>query len=224
MVDAVIFDMDGVMFDTERLSEEVWEEVGGELRVPDLVAFRPKLMGANAERIRLLLSQHCGPDFRAGDFLAETGRRMDARIAAQGVPVKDGLRELLDYLKKEGCPCAVASSTRREKVLSYCGQTGVAGYFRKIICGDMVRRSKPDPQIYLTAAAELGVKPASCMVLEDSPNGCEAGVRAGMKTVLVPDRVQPDARLRSMVFACVPSLRAVIPLLERMKRKEGAAG
>ncbi len=224
MVQAVIFDMDGVMFDTERLSREIWEEVGGEFGVPDIAAFHPRLMGAKMEEIRSFLCEHCGPGFRAGDFLAETGRRLDARLAAQGVPVKAGLRGLLEYLKKEGYLRAVASGTRREKVMRYLKETGITGYFQKIICGDMVKVGKPDPQIYLTVAAELGVKPADCMVLEDSPNGCTAGYRAGMKTVMVPDQVRPDARLRSIVFACVPSLREVVPLLERMRKEEGTAG
>ncbi len=139
---------------------------------------------------------------------------MPNEIETKGVPVKDGLYDLLEYLKREKIPCAVASSTSRKNVLHYCDETKVTGYFQKIICGDMVEKSKPDPQIYLTAAREIGMAPEHCMALEDSPNGCLSARRAGMKTVMVPDQVQPDEAMRARLFACVSSLRDVIPLLE----------
>ena len=85
----------------------------------------------------------------------------------------------------------------------------------------MVEKSKPDPQIYLVAARELGMEPKDCMALEDSPNGCLSAHRAGMTTVMVPDQMQPDETMRSRLFACVPSLRDVIPLLEKLRAEEG---
>jgi beta-phosphoglucomutase-like phosphatase (HAD superfamily) len=93
----------------------------------------------------------------------------------------------------------------------------VTGYFDQIICGDMLEKSKPDPDIYLKAAAALQVAPQDCMAIEDSPNGLTSAYRAGMKTVMVPDLVALNAELEKMLFACVPSLRDVIPLLEQQK-------
>lgn len=221
MTEAVIFDMDGLMFDTENLTHTLWNEIGAEIGFPDLASLMPETMGVRFADSGPIFRRRYGPGFPHEAFVAEYRRRFAEIIEAKGVPVKEGLYDLLEYLKREKIPCAVASSTRRENVLKYCGKTGVTGYFEKIICGDMVEKSKPDPQIYLTAARELGTAPERCMALEDSPNGCLSAFRAGMKTVMVPDLVQPDEAARARLFACVPTLRDVIPLLEKLRAEEG---
>jgi HAD superfamily hydrolase (TIGR01509 family) len=222
MIEAVIFDMDGLMFDTESLTRDLWNTVGAEMGYSHVSSVMPETMGVRLNESSGIFLRHFGPDFPYEKFVAEYRRRFDETIETKGVPVKDGLYDLLESLRHQGIPCAVASSTSRENVLSYCGRAGVTGYFRKIICGDMVEKSKPDPQIYLTAAREIGMEPEHCMALEDSPNGCLAACRAGMKTVMVPDQVQPDEALRSRIFACVASLRDVIPLLGG--RRPGESG
>ncbi len=215
MIKAVIFDMDGLMFNTEAMTRELWDEVGAEMGYAHVSAVMPETMGVRLGQDGGIFRRHFGPDFPFEEFIAEYRKRFAEQIETKGVPVKDGLCELLEYLKREGIPCAVASSTSRKNVLDYCDKAKVTGYFQKIICGDMVEKSKPDPQIYLVAARELGEEPGRCMALEDSPNGCLSARRAGMATVMVPDQVQPDEEMRSGLFACVSSLRDVIPLLEK---------
>lgn len=217
MIKAAIFDMDGLMFDTERYVKEIWDEIGGELGYEHVSEVMPLTMGRRLNTTADIFAEHFGPEFPFFYFLPEYRRRMSERIEREGVPVKKGLRNLLEYLKEEKIVCAVASSTVREKVLCYCGKAGITGYFAQILGGDTTEKCKPDPQIYLTAAQAVGEKPENCLVLEDSPNGCLAGYRAGMKVVMVPDQVQPDAKLRALVSACVPSLLDVIPLLESRK-------
>ncbi len=221
MTDAVIFDMDGLMFDTEAMTRDLWDTIGAETGYMHVSVVMPETMGVRLGQEGGIFRKHFGSDFPYEAFIAEYRRRFAEKIDVQGVPVKEGLFDLLEYLKRENIPCAVASSTSRKKVLKYCDKAGVTGYFQKIICGDMVEKSKPDPQIYLTAARELGTAPERCMALEDSPNGCLSAFRAGMKTVMVPDLVQPDEAARARLFACVPTLRDVIPLLEKLRAEEG---
>lgn len=220
MIKAVIFDMDGLMFGTEQMTKEIWDKLGNELGYADVSAVMPETMGVKLGLSGNIFRRHFGPDFPHKEFIEKYRERFDERIQKEGVPVKPGLFKLLDYLKQEGYVCAVASSTSRKKVLHYFEKTGVTGYFQKVICGDMVEKSKPDPQIYLTAAKEIGIEPKDCMVLEDSPNGIRAAYRAEMSAVMVPDQVQPDEQLRPMLFACVNSLEDVIPLLDGMKKGE----
>lgn len=219
MIKAAIFDMDGLMFDTERLTRDIWNELGNELGYANVSAVMPETMGVRLDLSGSIFHRHFGADFPHKKFIGEYRKRFDEKIRTEGVPVKTGLHELLDYLKQKGYVCAVASSTSQKRVLQYCGTAGITGYFQKIICGDMVEKSKPDPQIYLTAAKEIEMEPQDCLVLEDSPNGCLAAYRAGMKVVMVPDQVQPDEKLNSMIFACVKTLKDVIPLLDGMQKE-----
>jgi HAD superfamily hydrolase (TIGR01509 family) len=213
MIDAVIFDMDGLMFDTEQITHVLWDKLGEEIGYHNVSAILPETMGVRLNESAPIFKRRFGPDFPYETFVAEYRRRFAQTIRANGVPVKEGLYDLLEYLRRERFICALASSTARKKVLEYCGKAHVTEYFQTILCGDMVEKCKPDPQIYLTTARELGLAPSRCMVLEDSPNGCLAAIRAGMKTVMVPDQVQPTEEMRAKLAACVPSLRDVIPLL-----------
>ena len=133
------------------------------------------------------------------------------------MPVKPGLRPLLAFLRKNGYGMTVATSTDEEKTRYNLAKAGVEGYFAKIVCGDMVARGKPEPDIYLKACEVLGLAPAACMALEDSPAGILAAYRAGMRPVMVPDTVQPDAATEKLLYAKLPALDGVIGLLEQKK-------
>jgi HAD superfamily hydrolase (TIGR01509 family) len=220
MIEAVIFDMDGLMFGTEQLTHELWDKLGEEFGYHNVSAIMPETMGVRLNESEPIFKRRFGPDFPHAVFVAEYRRRFAQEIQTRGVPVKEGLYDLLEYLRKEHFTCAIASSTAREKVLEYCGKANVTQYFQTILCGDMVEKCKPDPQIYLTAARELSIAPARCMVLEDSPNGCLSAIRAGMKTVMVPDQVPPTEELRAKLTACVPTLRDVIPLLKKEREAQ----
>lgn len=213
MIQAVIFDMDGLMFDTERLLAEAVAQAGKELGIPGIREFARRLAGVCLAEERRMFSERYGPDFPFDGLTRRKRELMDAWIRKNGVPVKPGLLELLRALKAEGYRTAVATSTAQKRAAGYLEQTGAAAYLDHAVYGDMLEKSKPDPDIYLKTAAALGVAPEACMALEDSPVGIRSAHDAGMRTVMVPDLVEPDGELEKLTFACVPTLSEVLPLL-----------
>ncbi len=219
MIQAVIFDMDGLMFDTEALAKKGWLIAGREMQLPitDEIVYR--VVGMNAASVRKTCQEYFGPEFDYDGFRARVSDYMRRSLDEDGIPVKRGLPELLDYLKRNGCQTAVASSSPRATVEDYLRRAGMEGIFSALICGDMVARSKPAPDIFLRAAEVLGILPEDCLVLEDSSNGIRAAYAAGMKAIMVPDLIEPTAELRGMACAVCESLHGVIPFLEA-DRKE----
>ncbi|MBW7571766.1 HAD family hydrolase [Caproiciproducens faecalis] len=214
MIKAVVLDMDGTMFDTERLCAEGWKKAGEVLGCGNVMELIEQAMGVSAAAERELFLTKYGPDFPFDEFRKISADYSKDYIQKNGVPVKEGLTELLDYLKREGYKIAVATSSSRSSTMSHFERTKLTGYFDQIICGDMLEKSKPDPDIYLKAAQALQVSPQECMALEDSPNGIFSAYRAGMKTVMIPDTVPSNPELEKMLFACVPTLHGVIQLLK----------
>ena len=189
---AFIFDMDGLMFDTERLMISAWDYAGEQLGLGKTGYMVLKTLGSNTESCNRIWREEFGPDVDVAAMWRHTRVFLDDYYAHQAAPVKPGLQELLIYLKAQGYALAVASSTRREKVEKHLTTAGVRYFFDAVIGGDMVERSKPDPDIYLKAAAALGVDPADCTALEDSRNGLLSAHAAGMQAIMVPDLWQPD--------------------------------
>lgn len=218
MMKAVVLDMDGTMFDTERLSIDGWKKAGEALGCGNVMELIEQAMGITAAAEKELFLTKYGPDFPFEEFRKISVDYSRDYIKKNGVPVKEGLFELLDYLKREGYRIAVATSSSRSSTMSHFENTKITGYFDQIICGDMIEKSKPDPDIYLKAAQALQVPPQECMALEDSPNGILSAYRAGMKTVMIPDTVPANPELEKMLFACVPTLRGVIPVLKNLKK------
>lgn len=214
MIEAIVFDMDGILFDTERLTISQWGKVCKAMGCPDVTRYSSEFMGLNRVAHRQYCAQKFGEQFPYDESLNRARKAVAEYIAQNGVPVKPGLFELLDYLKERRLPVAAATSTQRSTVLNFFESAGILGYFHEIICGDMVEHSKPDPEIYLKATAALKKQPENCIALEDSPNGIRSAYNAGMKTVMVPDMVAPSPELDGMLFACVPALNHVIPLIE----------
>lgn len=130
------------------------------------------------------------------------------------LPVKKGVRELLEYLKEKQIKTAIASSTKGPLVRKHLERTGLSGYFQEIVSGDMVEKSKPEPDIYLKACEAVGVLPENAMGIEDSFNGIRAVAAAGMTAVMVPDMVQPDEEIRQIYDYCVQDLLEVKELIE----------
>ncbi len=194
----VIFDMDGVLFDTERVYAEIYEEVAHEWGLGDVREAVLGCIGRNANDSRAFFVSCVGEDFPYDEYVRETISRYKAKEEREGFPMKKGVRELLSYLKEENCRIGLASSTRREKVLSYIERAGIADYFQVVIGGDMVEHSKPEPDIYLIACRELGTKPEETYAIEDSPNGIRAAFAAGMKAIMVPDMIQPEEEIKKM--------------------------
>ena len=210
--EALLFDMDGLMLDTERISDELFAAAGPRFGVSIGPAEMALLRGVTHEAGRAAFAKRFGPDFPYDALLDDVHKGLFARVEAEK-PLKPGLLALLDACDGRGIRCAVASSSSRFIVEHHLAATGLAGRFGAVVCGDGVARSKPAPDIYLAAARALGADIARCMVLEDSYNGVRAGAAAGAATVMVPDLSAPTGEMRALAWRIVPSLRQVIPLL-----------
>ena len=192
-VDCVIFDMDGLMYDTERLyvlsfEQFVSEKTGMTFRREDLVKF----LGANEEFTKENWPRVFGTDYTCEECFALSRQWEEEWISTHGFPVKPGLYELLNAMKDRGYKMAVASGTETERVERNLQMTGVRSYFSAVIGGDQVKKSKTDPEIFLTAARILGCsEPRRAVVFEDSLNGMLAAHAGGFHCIIVPDLVDP---------------------------------
>ena len=214
MVKAVIFDMDGLMIDTEKLLVKYWLEAahyyGYNLSREHILGIR----SLAAKYAIPKLQAEIGEDFDYYKVRTLRIQLMNQHIEKYGLEEKRGLGELLDYLKEHHYPIAVATATDPERTNRYLGSLDRLKYFDQIVCTSMVENGKPAPDIYLEAAARLQVAPADCMALEDSPNGIMAAYRAGMYPVMVPDLSEPDKDTRKLLYRCIGDLTGVITLLE----------
>ena len=199
------FDMDGLLLDSERPIRDAWEAV---LTGMGLV-YDPELylsaVGRNLADTRVLLAQGHGPGFDFDEALAQVRLRL-ADTVEHGFAVKPGVRELLDELSGRGIRRAVASSTALERIGQRLQRAGLSGYFEHLAGGDEVRRGKPEPDIFLLAAARLGVAPQTCLVFEDSSYGAQGALAAGMGVILVPDLKPPTEETQRRALRILGSL------------------
>ena len=200
-----IFDMDGLLLDSERLYQRCWHQLARDrgLTLPSDFAIR--ITGSGPEQSRLVLNS-CFPEDDP-QALARECVSMVVELEKTDLQLKPGTPDLLPALKKAGYRLAVASSSPRDMVLTNLGRTGIDGYFDVVVTGSEVSRGKPDPDIFLLAAERLALSPGECYVLEDSPNGLLAARAAGCRPVMIPDLVPPTPALTE--FAVVyPDLTA----------------
>ena len=206
--EAVIFDMDGVIFDSERLVIKCWQVIAEKHNIPDIVEICMRVQGNNREETGKRFREKYGSAFPYEAYKKEVSALFRQLYGAGRLPLKPGVREILTALKNEKMPVAVASSTRTDIVRQELEDANLLQYFAIVLGGDMVPRSKPEPDIFLTAAAALGANPVNCYVLEDSCNGICAAYRAGMHPVMVPDMQRPTEAIRRLAEAVVPDLFA----------------
>lgn len=186
-----IFDMDGLLFDTERLYRDARADVLAEYGYVHREEDYAQIIGLGGQRQLDVLLRIYGPDYPADEIARKSRELMDLRIRQTGVPVKPGIRELLCFFREKGVSCCVASSTERIHVEKYLRQTGISEYFSYIVGGNEIQRSKPEPDIFLAACAHFQIAPEQALVLEDSENGVLAAERAGIPVVCIPDLRMP---------------------------------
>ncbi len=219
MVKAVIFDMDGLMIDTEKLLMRFWiesaESFGFDMTREDVLSIR-SLAGKLTEA---KLKKRFGEDFDYQKVRAKRIELMNNYILKYGIEKKKGLDELLVYLKDNGYKTAVATATDLKRASMYLDIINVTKYFDKIVCATMVQNGKPHPDIYLRACEELDVLPCEAIALEDSPNGIISAHSAGCKAVMVPDLSEPDEELRKILFRRIDSLDLLVEVLENTKNQ-----
>ena len=217
MIDGVIFDMDGTMFDTERMWATFWEPALAALGLPYREGLAEAARGTAGVTTRNVVRQFYGPDCDAEAIVDSLHRVADEVFFSAPVPKKPGLDALLAWLKARHIPMAVASSSREAMIRHNLDVWGLTQDFKAIVSGQHVAHSKPDPEIFLLTARKLGVKPARCLVLEDSYNGVRAGAAGGFVTVMVPDLVPADDEMKRLYTMECASLEEV---LEKLKAGE----
>ena len=217
MIKAVVFDMDGVIFDSEKLYRKHWMITGREYGIPEdeMEDLCNHIAGATRQHNERLLKEHFGKDFDYDTFRAKTMDRMDAEIARNGLDMKPGVKELFAYLKENGYQIALATSTAQERASRNLQRAGILEVFDKIVYGGVVPNGKPAPDIYLRACEELGVKPEEAIGIEDSINGVKSSSAAGLYTIMVVDLIEPTEEMRPLADQIYYSLFDVIALLKK---------
>ncbi len=213
---AVIFDMDGLMFDTERVHIQAWdyaaERLGWECSGTDMVTLTLGMSIPKAEEVwRGILKERYDRD-RLDKFTSEF---LVDYFENNTVPVKKGLFELLDFLDENGYKKAVASSTDIRGVMRNLKSAGIENRFDALVTGDMIEHSKPEPDIFLKACELLEVEPSKAYALEDSRNGLLSALSAGCKTIMVPDLWEGETEIDERLFAKCESLNGVIEIIKR---------
>ena len=195
-IQGIVFDVDGVLFDTERLTHQTWKAVSREMGWPQVGEAYLEFVGQNRTDIFRKMVELFGEEFPKETFMKVCSAYSQARMEREGVPMKPGVREILAFLKERGIPTALATSTGRPRTERRMEMTGLGPYFSAIITGDQVEHSKPDPEIYHYTAGQLRVKEENCFVLEDSTVGIRAAHDAGMEVAaLIDDRFGFDRSL-----------------------------
>ena len=214
MIDTIIFDMDGTLIDTEKYFRACWPKA--------LAAFGYEMSDEQALSMRSLgrpfapahLKEMFGESIDYTQVREKRKELVEACIQEQGIQLKPGVIELLQWLKNNNIRAAIATATDMERTNRYLKMLGIHEYFDRLISATMVKEGKPSPDIYLYACEQLGRKPKECIAVEDSPNGVLSAYRAGCKVVMVPDQTAPDEELKSKLFACVDTLTDIQELLQ----------
>src|SRR5437016_584017 len=217
-VEAIIFDMDGLLIDTEAVYIKAYMAGAAIMGVEMPLAFCHSMIGTPSPECDRMIQQFFGSAFRLDDFNGHVDGHA-AQLLEAGVPVKPGAVELLAFLTGRGLPLAVATSSSRRTTERHLGRAGLLGHFHALATRDDVGRGKPHPDIHLEAARRLGVAPGHCIAFEDSNTGLTAAHAAGTLAIMVPDIVPPTDEVRAKCLAVLPDLHAALGLLQTSLRR-----
>lgn len=221
----VVFDMDGVIFDTERLCLESWKACAPRYGVgitADVERMFLGCVGTNMAKTKEIVQETLGGDFPFEQFQEESSRYFHEMERSRGIPVKPGARELLTYLKEEGAIIGLASSTRKAAVERELAGAGLLHFFQFVVGGDLVGNSKPHPEIYLKACEGLGTDPCNAYAIEDSYNGIRSAYAAGMHPLMVPDLLPPTREMEEKAERIFEDLLEVREWLMKRENRKSA--
>lgn len=203
---SVVFDMDGTIFDTERLVLDCWEQVGERHGIPGIREVFIRCIGTNSVRTQEIVFEYYGKDFPYEKFSGESSVLFHEIADTEGIPVKPGAVELLTYLSENKVPLGLASSTRLAAVTQELQAAGLYDYFQVVVGGDLLKNSKPAPDIYLMTCGRMGVLPENTYAIEDSYNGIRSAHSAGMRPIMVPDLLPATEEMRDLSVAVFADL------------------
>jgi HAD superfamily hydrolase (TIGR01509 family) len=213
---AVIFDMDGLLLDTEPLAAQAWGEAAAALHVEFDPALALAMVGRNFADCSAMVRARYGADYPVDALLGRWHATYDGIVDREGLAPKPGVHALLDWLESREILRAVATSTRRERARTKLARTALLPRCHDLVGGDEVARGKPAPDIYVEAARRLGVDAGACIALEDSEPGVRAALAARMTAIMVPDLNAPSAELLALDLLVLPTLHAVLRHLEEL--------
>jgi HAD superfamily hydrolase (TIGR01509 family) len=212
-ITACIFDMDGLLIDSERIALRAFQEICNHYHCGEQLPLFNQLLGTNAQTTRQVLDDSLPASVNVDEFI-DLWSVNYAKQTEKPIALKKGILELLDYLESVDIPKAIATSTQTIRAIEKLEKSGIAHRFSTIIGGDQVSQGKPAPEIYIKAANALNIRAIHCLALEDSPNGVKAAAAANMQVIQIPDTVQPDDTLRSMGHHILEDAFEVVTFLQ----------
>lgn len=216
MIKAIIFDMDGLMIDSERVTFECYQEIIKGMNLTMDEEFYKTLLGKPLKGIYQRFYDVYGNDFPIEDVIKDVHALMAKRFETEGVPIKTGLKSLLEYLKENNYKTIVATSSNRDRVDTILSQAQITDYFDDSICGDEVTKGKPNPEVFLKSCQKLGVNVDEAIVLEDSEAGIQASYDAGIKVICIPDMKYPEKQYEEKTFKILKDLNGVTEYLKNL--------
>lgn len=218
MIRALLFDMDGLIFDSERIVQRSWNISGQKLGYGNVGEHIYNTIGMNHARANMYFKEAFGEMFPVEEFRKLARANFYEIVENEGLPVKPGAKELIVYAKQMGYKIALVTSSRRGYAMPMLDKSGLLKYFDGCVFGDMVTNSKPDPEIYRKAYEILEVEPEYCIAFEDAPAGVASATAAGVDVVMVPDLVQPDEETKMRAWKVIKTLDEAIDIIRSESR------